>query len=105
MVNFVDELGFNDDDSEIQSGLVEVPSVLNLSLEEARESLDALDIDVQMDFQTNSDFPENTVFDQDPQAGTKIDEGDTVKLLISQGTGPMVLLNVIGDSVADAQRS
>ena len=104
VINFVDELGFNDDDSEIQSGLVEVPSVLNLSLEEAREVLDALDIDVQMDFQTNSDFQENTVFDQDPKAGTKIDEGDTVKLLISQGTGPMVLLNVIGDSVADAQR-
>ena len=63
-----------------------------------------LNLDIQMDFQTNSDFPENTVFDQDPVAGTKIEEGDTIKLLLSQGTGPMVLLNVIGDSVTDAQR-
>lgn len=104
VINFVDELGFNEDNQEIQSGLVEVPSVLNLSLEEARETLDELNLDIQMDFQTNSDFPENTVFDQDPVAGTKIEEEDTIKLLVSQGTGPMVLLNVIGDSVTDAQR-
>ena len=50
----------------------------------------------------NTDYPENTVFDQQPRAGAKVEAAETVRLWVSQGTGPMALLAVIGDSKADA---
>jgi serine/threonine-protein kinase len=55
-----------------------------------------------MDYEMNTDYPENTVFDQQPRAGAKVEAAETVRLWVSQGTGPMVLLAVIGDSKADA---
>ena len=57
-----------------------------------------------MDYQTNIDYPENTVFDQEPTAGAKLEPAETVRLWVSKGTGPMTLIKVIGDSVGDAVR-
>ena len=57
-----------------------------------------------MDYQTNIDYSENTVFDQEPRAGAKIEPAETVRLWVSKGTGPMTLIKVIGDSVGEAVR-
>ena len=103
VVEFVDTLGGTDEDlPPAQIGLVEVPALIGTPLDEARGLLRDSRLSVQMDYEVNADFPENTVFDQDPSAGARIEPAETVRLLVSQGTGPMVLLAVIGDAVADA---
>ncbi|MEO2164810.1 MAG: Stk1 family PASTA domain-containing Ser/Thr kinase [Acidimicrobiales bacterium] len=105
MVAFVDTLGVGSDGGDDPvAGLIEVPTLLGTSLEEARTMLSDAGLSVQMELESNSDFPANTVFDQDPEAGTKLEADDIVQLWVSQGTGPMVLLNVVGDAAVDAQR-
>ena len=52
--------------------LVEVPTLIGQSLDEARTTLRDVRLSVQMDYEANADFPENTVFSQEPAAGTKI---------------------------------
>jgi len=105
VVEFVDTLGSPGDElPPAQIGLVEVPALIGTPLDEARAALRDSRLSVQMDYEVNADFPENTVFDQDPSAGTRIEPAETVRLLVSQGTGPMILLAVVGDAVADAIR-
>ncbi|MBT3246593.1 MAG: Stk1 family PASTA domain-containing Ser/Thr kinase [Actinobacteria bacterium] len=103
VVEFVDTLGGPGNElPPVQIGLVEVPALIGTPLDEARAVLRDSRLSVQMDYEVNADFPENTVFDQSPTAGTRLEPTETVRLLVSQGTGPMVLLAVIGDAVADA---
>ena len=82
----------------------EVPNLIGTPLDEAREILREAKLSVQMDYRTNIDYSENTVFDQEPIAGAKLEPAETVRLWVSKGTGPMTLIKVIGDSVGDAVR-
>lgn len=103
VVEFVDTLGGPGEElPPVQIGLVEVPALIGTPLDEARAVLRDSRLSVQMDYEVNADFPENTVFDQNPSAGARLEPTETVRLLVSQGTGPMILLAVIGDAVADA---
>ena len=105
VVQFLDTIGVEDSgDTPVELGLSEVPNLIGTPLDEAREILREARLSVQMDFQTNIDYPENTVFDQEPTAGAKLEPADTVRLWVSKGTGPMTLIKVIGDSVGDAVR-
>jgi len=50
----------------------------------------------------NSDAAVNTVFDQDPKAGSKAAKGSTVTILVSKGAGTASVPDVVGKSTADA---
>ncbi|MDP6761050.1 MAG: Stk1 family PASTA domain-containing Ser/Thr kinase, partial [Acidimicrobiales bacterium] len=106
VVEFFDTLGGNEDPTPTSSvsDRVEVPSLIGVPMDEAHSILRGIALSVQIDYEANNEFPENTVFEQEPAAGTKAKEGDTVRLWVSQGTGPMVLLDVVGDAQADAER-
>ncbi len=105
VVQFLDTIGVDDnDDNPVQLSMSEVPNLIGTPLDEAREILRDAKLSVQMDYQTNIDYSENTVFDQEPRAGAKLEPAETVRLWVSKGTGPMTLIKVIGDSVGDAVR-
>lgn len=105
VVQFLDTIGVEDSgDTPVELSMSEVPNLIGTPLDEAREILREARLSVQMDYQTNIDYPENTVFDQEPTAGAKLEPADTVRLWVSKGTGPMTLIKVIGDSVGDAVR-
>ena len=105
VVQFLDTIGVEDDgDTSIELSMSEVPNLIGTPIEQAREILSEAKLSVQMDYQTNIDYPENTVFDQDPTAGAKLEQAETVRLWGSKGTGPMTLIKVIGDSVSEAVR-
>ena len=105
VVQFLDTIGVEDDgDTSIELSMSEVPNLIGTPIEQAREILSEAKLSVQMDYQTNIDYPENTVFDQDPTAGAKLEQAETVRLWVSKGTGPMTLIKVIGDSVSEAVR-
>ena len=105
VIQFLDTIGVDDsDDNPVQLSMSEVPNLIGTPLDEAREILRDAKLSVQMDYQTNIDYSENTVFDQEPRAGAKLEPAETVRLWVSKGTGPMTLIKVIGDSVGDAVR-
>ena len=105
VIQFLDTIGGEDSgDTQIELSTAEVPNLIGTPLDEARDILREVRLSVQMDYQTNIDYPENTVFDQEPIAGTKLEPAETVRLWVSKGTGPMSLIKVIGDSVGDAVR-
>ena len=105
VVQFLDTIGVEDDgDTSIELSMSEVPNLIGTPIEQAREILSEAKLSVQMDYQTNIDYPENTVFDQDPTAGAKLEQAETVRLWVSKGTGPLTLIKVIGDSVSEAVR-
>ena len=105
VVQFLDTIGVEDNgDTPVQLSMSEVPNLIGTPLDEAREILREAKLSVQMDYQTNIDYSENTVFDQEPRAGAKLEPAETVRLWVSKGTGPMTLIKVIGDSVGDAVR-
>ena len=105
VVQFLDTIGVEDsDNTPAQLSMSEVPNLIGTPLDEAREILREAKLSVQMDYQTNIDYSENTVFDQEPRAGAKLEQAETVRLWVSKGTGPMTLIKVIGDSVGDAVR-
>jgi serine/threonine-protein kinase len=65
-------------------GTVEVPSVTGIAEPIATERLEAEGLDVDIN-PVPSSSPRETVLEQDPLAGEKVDEGSTVTLSVSSG--------------------
>ncbi|HVM41360.1 MAG TPA: Stk1 family PASTA domain-containing Ser/Thr kinase, partial [Acidimicrobiia bacterium] len=76
-------------------GSVVVPEVVGMQLDEARQELEDLGLEVDPEFVENAEVPENQVFAQDPEAGEKVDEGDVVVVRVSQGVGSAPVPDVI----------
>lgn len=85
-----------------QEDTVEVPAVQGLTVDRAVARL--ADENLEPDVVTEpSDAPEGTVFRQDPAAGTEVDEGSTVQLLVSGGPESGPVPNAVGLPEAQAR--
>jgi serine/threonine-protein kinase len=82
---------------------IDVPNVLGKAQTEATELLTDAGFEVEQEFEANESVPANTVFRQEPQAGTRLEEGDTVTIFVSEGAAPVEVPNVVGDTVDDAR--
>jgi serine/threonine-protein kinase len=85
----------------VSSGLpmVQVPFVVGLSQEEARNQLRAAKLDPQFQ-STESDEPQGQVLSTDPQPGQPVRQGSVVAVTISKG--PKEVPNVVGMNRSDA---
>jgi serine/threonine-protein kinase len=83
---------------------VVVPTVVGMTLEEARSELEGLGLEVDPDFKENADVPEGQVFAQDPESGARLEEGEVVVLTVSQGAGTARVPDVADLPVAEARR-
>jgi serine/threonine-protein kinase len=80
-----------------------VPLVLGKTLDSARQQLDAAGFEVDID--RRSDLaPVDTVFRQVPSASSKVDEGSTVTLFVSNGPTTVKMPDVLGLTEQDARR-
>lgn len=70
--------------------IIEMPSLSGLSLSGAEDRLRDLGLRVEVDYRVNTAIPEDTVFDQSPPAGQRIDESEAVTLVVSRGETPKV---------------
>jgi serine/threonine-protein kinase len=84
-------------------GKVDVPMVIGQPVDRATTLLKSAGLDPKTQFEENDGTP-NTVFAQDPQAGTKVGKGSAITLRVSKGPGSIRLPNVVGKKAADAQR-
>jgi len=84
------------------SGPVELPNVVGKTREEARKELTNLGFEVKVELVVNEEVESGIVFAQDPEAGTKLREGNTVTISVSAGVGEEEVPDVKGMSLNDA---
>jgi len=80
----------------------EVPDVIGMTLEDAEDDLYQAGFDVEWEY-VNSDEPEDDVVTQDPEHPTRIKQGETVKLEVSNGRTPEAIMpNLVGMDLGEA---
>ena len=80
-----------------QSGdQVTVPNVEELNVVEATARLVADGFEVERIDQPNNEFGRDIVVEQRPPPGSRVEEGSTVTLIVSQGLGEVSVPNVVG---------
>ena len=82
--------------------VVDVPSVIGLREEPARQTMEQRGFRVRIDRVPNT-RPKGEVFGQDPEGGTRLAEGETVLLRVSSGEGA-VLIPDVNDKLAEDAR-
>ncbi len=80
----------------------EVPDVIGMELEDALKELYEAGFDAEWEY-VNSDEPEDDVVTQDPEHPTRIKQGEVVKLEVSNGKTPEVMMpNLVGMDLGEA---
>lgn len=69
----------------------EVPSLVGLTLDEARAKINELgfQLDEDIDREDSGEYLSGYIIEQDPNAGQKSEEGQKIKLTVSKGPGPL----------------
>ena len=81
-----------------------VPAVVGLSFDRAKEVLDSLDLEAREgDTRTSEVYPVGTVMAQNPQSGTSVKLGRRVYLVLSGGEQLALVPNLKGKTVRDAK--
>jgi beta-lactam-binding protein with PASTA domain len=83
---------------------VEVPDVVGLDVEDARDELSQAGLRAQVN-RVESDRPEDEVTGQNPAEGTEVDEGTRVTISVSKGTDEVPVPNVEGDDEDEARNT
>jgi eukaryotic-like serine/threonine-protein kinase len=82
---------------------VSVPIVVGQTLDSARTEIERAGL--QVDVRRRADrAPRDIIFDQAPNAGSKVDDGSTVAVFVSNGPGTVKVPDVVGIAEADAKR-
>ncbi|MCC6227313.1 MAG: PASTA domain-containing protein [Microthrixaceae bacterium] len=80
-----------------------LPSVADLDVATAELRLSKLGFVVGVELRANETVPRGTAFGQEPVAGAKLELGDRVSILVSDGPAGVVVPSVVGQQVTDAQ--
>ncbi len=82
---------------------VTLPNVTGLALARAEADLAALGLETDVTTEPNEQRPENTVISQNPEQGTRVEEGSTVALVVSSGSANVQVPDLKGLSQQDAR--
>jgi serine/threonine-protein kinase len=82
---------------------VQVPGVVGQDVDQATERLRQAGFEVEEVREFNDDVPRNEVFEQDPEAGERLERGETVTITVSRGTRAEEVPGVIGLSQEEAE--
>jgi beta-lactam-binding protein with PASTA domain/predicted Ser/Thr protein kinase len=77
--------------------IVTVPDVLNQDEDSARAELEDAGLVPDVEFE-ESDVEEGLVIEEDPGAGSEVEEGERVTIVVSEGPGDVSVPNVVGQS-------
>jgi beta-lactam-binding protein with PASTA domain/tRNA A-37 threonylcarbamoyl transferase component Bud32 len=81
---------------------VAVPTVVNLSEDQARTRLEDKGFKVKVQQNANDTVESGKVYDQSPDADVKADKGSQVTIFVSSGAAPLNVPNVVGQDEAAA---
>jgi serine/threonine-protein kinase len=82
---------------------VSIPNVANTSSVAAANQLGGLGLVTTEQSEANDTVPAGTVIRTDPPAGTQVDKGSTVVLIVSSGATPVQVPNVVGATESAAR--
>lgn len=87
------------------SKVVVVPHLENIELSKAKEQLEKIGLKMVVSEQIHNDtFEKGAVISQEPEAGAKIEEGETVYLVISLGQKITEVPNIVGLKLEEAEK-
>jgi eukaryotic-like serine/threonine-protein kinase len=89
----------------VSAGLrpVTVPDIVSLAADDARKTLRARTLDIDVIDRTPSDeIPANVIISQDPRPGTQIEPGAKIKVVVSIGPAQITVPDVGGRELEDA---
>jgi serine/threonine-protein kinase len=81
---------------------IELPSVAELDIATAERELESLGFVVAIVARPNESVPKGTAFGQEPVAGRKLELGELVSILVSDGPAGVVVPELGGQQAADA---
>jgi serine/threonine-protein kinase len=82
---------------------VTVPSVIGLSLEEAKDKLEGDDYELTVETETRESTEDpGTVLDQDPIKGTEVEKGSTITLTVAKAAEKATVPDVAGKTCDEA---
>ncbi|SKB06954.1 Stk1 family PASTA domain-containing Ser/Thr kinase [Aeromicrobium choanae] len=97
-------LMLNDRDPEVNTPTVDVPRVEGLDVPTATNRLESQNLVVgETTEQTSADIPEGQVITTDPEAGTTVDEGTAINLVVSSGPELVDIPNLTSYSYDEAK--
>jgi beta-lactam-binding protein with PASTA domain/predicted Ser/Thr protein kinase len=82
---------------------VRVPGVVGQDADQATEALERAGFEVAEEREFNDDVPRNEVFEQDPEAGERLERGETVTITVSKGRQAEEVPGVVGLTQEDAE--
>lgn len=87
------------------AGTIAIPDVKNISSTEAQQKLTSQGFVVSTDYDYSDTVQQDYVISMNPEAGTAAKKGDTVTLILSRGTAPVQVPDVLNKPQADAQNA
>src|SRR5699024_1017387 len=88
----------------LQPKEVEIPDVSGMAYEEALADLNELNLDTERDEMYSAEFEADTVIRTEPEAGSTIEEDDTVTLVVSQGKETVAFDDYVGQNFDQVKR-
>lgn len=86
-----------------QADTLTAPNLLGMTYDEAEEKLTGMGLKIENKGEVSSDeYDEDQIANQDPIAGEKVKEGDTIGVVISNGKGNIDVPSVVGKSESEA---
>ncbi len=83
---------------------VEVPELVGLTTKEARDKLEALNLELKVASQeASTQYPADQVISQNPAKGLKVKEGREIEVVVSLGTEQVTVPAVVGKTANDAE--
>ena len=86
---------------------VDVPNLVNLTLEEAKEKASSLELDIESSEAASSEVEQGRIISQEPpfKEGTKLKKGEKIKIVVSKGPETNPLPNFVGSKIEDVRNS
>ena len=82
---------------------VQVPDVVGETEDDAVQTLEEAGFEVEVEREFNDDVRRNEVFEQDPEAGERLERGETVTITVSRGERQVEVPDLEGQTVGEAQ--
>lgn len=90
------------DPNSLPEGMTLVPDVFNETVEEAQKILETAKLKFKIEEVDNNEVLQGYAVGTDPEAGSTVQEGTEVKLLVSKGPITSGLISVLGKTVEEA---
>ncbi|MGV9950637.1 Stk1 family PASTA domain-containing Ser/Thr kinase [Streptomyces cellulosae] len=87
----------------VDNTTVAAPNFVGESKADAQKRADNTDLKLSFTEKPCENQTKGNICEQDPEAGTKVEKGDTISLVVSTGAPKVAVPSVVGDKIEDAK--